>query len=77
MVDRLEERLLFGVVDDLIGCTADRAVVGAQAIDRVAPNAACEKRLFELRQFLRDVVLAVELILCKDAQEDVLGQDVL
>ena len=69
--------LLLGVVGDLVGGAADRAVVGAEAVDGVAADAAGEEGLLQRAELLRDVVLAVELVLGEDLLEDVLGEDVL
>ena len=77
LVDGLEELLLFGVVGDLVGGAADGAVVGAEAVDGLAAGVAGEEGAFEGVQLAGDVVLAVELVLGEDAQEDVAGEDVL
>ena len=56
---------------------ADGAVVGAEAVDCLAAQVAGEEGLLEGVEVTGDVVLAVELVLGEDAQEDVFGEYVL
>ena len=65
------------MVGDLVGGAADGAVVGAQAVYGLAAHVAGEEGALQGVQLAGDVVLPVELVLGEDAQEDVLGQDVL
>ena len=77
LVDGLEEALLFGVVGDVVCCPADCAVVGAEPVDGLAAHVAGEEGPLQAVEPLGDVVLAVELVLGEDAEEDVPGEDVL
>ena len=77
LVDGLEELLLFGVVGDLVGGAADGAVVGREAVPSLMAHRAGEEGLLQSVQLAGDVVLAVELIVVEDAEEDVAGEDVL
>ena len=65
------------MVGDLVGGAADGAVIGAEAVDGLAPDVAGEEGTLQGVQLAGDVVLPVELVLGEDPQEDVLGQDVL
>ena len=77
LIDGLEELLLLGVVGDLVGGAADGSVVNAEAVDGLASGVAGEEGVLQGVQLAGDVVLAVELVLGEDAEEDVAGEDVL
>ena len=77
LVDGLQEALLLGVVGDVVGGPADGAVVGAEPVYGLPTHVAGEEGVLQPVEPPRDVVLAVELVLGEDAQEDVLRQDVL
>ena len=76
-VHALEEGLLFGVVGDFVGGSADGAVVRPQPVDGVSADFAGEEGLFECVESARDVVFLVELVFAEHAQEYVAGEDVL
>ena len=77
LVHALEEGLLFGVVGDFVGGSADGAVVCPQSVYGVPPRFAGEERLFKRVKPPRDVVLLVELVFPEHPQENVAREDVL
>ena len=76
-VDGLEELLLLGVLGDFVGGAADGPVVGSEAVNGLASHVAGEEGLLQGGELAGDVVLAVELVFAENAEEDVLGEDVL
>jgi len=77
LVDSLEEVLLFGVLGDLFVGAVGGDPVGAEAFYGPAANVAGEKGLFQGGELQSGVVLAVELVVAEDAEEDILREDVL
>ena len=77
LVDDLEEGLLLVMARDLRCGRADRGVVGLERLQRVPLHRAGEEFALQRIEFLRDVVLAVEIALVENVGEDLLGQDVL
>ena len=77
LVDDLEKSLLLVVAADLLRGRADGVVIGLEPSQRVLLQRAGEEHALQRIELLRDVVLAVEIVLVEDLGENLLGQDVL
>ena len=76
-VDDLQKGLLFAVVGDLGGISADGSVIGFQRLECITLDTTGEELRLQLIQGMGDIVLAVEIALIEHVGEDFLGQDML
>ena len=77
LVDGFQELLLLAVLGDVISGATNGTVVRPQPVYGLAAHVAGEKGALKGIQLAGNVVLAVELVLTENTEEDVLGQDVL